>query len=115
MGHSHDPSSMSITAPVTRGGLDTAFETLADPYRRHVLVELERGAVGHEADLVKRAAEHTAEVALKHVHLPKLARTGYVEWNPDTGHVSKGPNFDEIRPVLELLGDHQHALPPGWP
>jgi predicted transcriptional regulator len=53
-------------------------------------------------------------VQMKHVHLPKLVDHGFVEWNRDTHEVTKGPNFDEIRPLLELLDDHKDELPQGW-
>ena len=49
-----------------------------------------------------------------HVHLPKLERYGCVEWDRRTKDVAKGPNFEEIRPVLELLEAHDEELLPGW-
>lgn len=53
-------------------------------------------------------------VAMKHVHLPKLEDYGYISWDRDTNEVSKGPDFDEIRPLLEVLADHEEELPEGW-
>jgi hypothetical protein len=51
---------------------------------------------------------------MRHVHLPKLVEYGFVVWDEDEHEVEKGPNFDEIRPVLELLNDHAEELPDGW-
>lgn len=48
---------------------------------------------------------------LHHVHLPKLAGYGFVEWSPGAGLVAKGPRFDEVRPVLELLVDRRAGAP----
>jgi predicted transcriptional regulator len=53
-------------------------------------------------------------VQMTHVHLPKLADYGFIEWNRDTNEVSKGANFAEIRPLLELLDAHANELPPEW-
>jgi len=54
-------------------------------------------------------------IGLHHTHLPKLESSGYVEWNRDEGTVVKGPNWAEIKPVLELLRDNEHDLPVEWP
>lgn len=53
-------------------------------------------------------------VGMKHVHLPKLESHGFISWNRDTNEVSKGPNFVEIRPLLETLAAHEDELPDGW-
>lgn len=53
-------------------------------------------------------------IAMKHVHLPKLEEYGFISWDRDTSEVSKGPDFDEIRPLLEVLADHEEELPEGW-
>jgi len=53
-------------------------------------------------------------IEMRHVHLPKLADKGLIEWNRRDHEVVKGPNFDEIRPLLELLDDHQDELPDDW-
>jgi hypothetical protein len=58
--------------------------------------------------------ELTRLVEMQHVHLPKLEDYGFITWNRDTNEVSKGPNFEEIRPLLELLRDHENELPDGW-
>ena len=51
---------------------------------------------------------------MKHVHLPKLERYGFIDWNQDINQVSKGPNFEETRPLLEMLVAHEDELPDGW-
>jgi len=58
--------------------------------------------------------ELTRLVAMQHVHLPKLERYGFIEWDQDTNQVSKGPNFDEIRPLLKIIDDHVAELPNEW-
>lgn len=51
---------------------------------------------------------------MQHLHLPKLADYEFIEWNKDTHEVTKGPKFDEIRPLLELLATHEDELPADW-
>ncbi|MFC6952288.1 transcriptional regulator [Halorubellus litoreus] len=58
--------------------------------------------------------EFTRFLEMRHVHLPKLADYGFIVWDRETNEVSKGPNFDEIRPLLALLVDHEDELPDDW-
>lgn len=58
--------------------------------------------------------EHTRLLKMHHLHLPKLEEYGFISWNRDTHEVSKGPNFAELRPLLELLVDYEDELPEGW-
>ncbi|MBX0297516.1 DUF7344 domain-containing protein [Haloarcula nitratireducens] len=53
-------------------------------------------------------------VEMHHVHLPKLEDYGFIRWDRDSNEVSKGPNFEEIRPLLQLLNDHKDELPDDW-
>lgn len=53
-------------------------------------------------------------IQMQHIHLPKLEEYGFITWDRDTNQVSKGPNFGEIRPLLELLADHEDELPKDW-
>jgi len=54
-------------------------------------------------------------VAMRHVHLPKLAEYGLVDWDEATHEVTRGPAFGGIEPVLTLLDDNEAALPADWP
>lgn len=53
-------------------------------------------------------------VGLYHKHLPILDKLGFVEWDQEAHTVSKGPNFSEIQPMLELLNEHRDELPGSW-
>jgi predicted transcriptional regulator len=98
---------------------DDMVDALADVQRRKLLVALMEhnpqddspvviDEEGSETDAVERL------VNMNHVHLPKLADYGFIVWNEQTHEVSKGPQFDEIRPMLELLDDHEDELPEDW-
>lgn len=58
--------------------------------------------------------EFTQLVAMRHVHLPKLEDYGFISWDRESNEVSKGPNFEDIRPILLLLVEHEDELPDGW-
>ena len=52
---------------------------------------------------------------LYHVHLPKLEERGYITWDRDADEISHGPNYEEIEPLVTLMGDHEDELPADWP
>ncbi|MHC3437479.1 DUF7344 domain-containing protein [Natrialbaceae archaeon A-gly3] len=54
-------------------------------------------------------------VELTHIHLPQLEDAGYITWDRESGEVVKGPEFDEVRPLLEVLRDNRDAFPESWP
>lgn len=96
---------------------DDLFHILSHSYRRQILVSfLEQNSqcnraqapiniVSDEMDL------EMLETELVHTHLPKLEDMGYIRWNRDTNEINKGPNYEQIEPLLELLYEHQNKLP----
>lgn len=44
-----------------------------------------------------------AAIRTHHVHLPKLVQYSYVEWDKDDSVVTKGLNFDDVRPLLDVV------------
>jgi hypothetical protein len=99
---------------------DTVLDSLANSYRRQLLVAL----LSHSSqaddncdplNIVTTEAEpDVLLVELVHRHLPKLADRGYIAWDRTTNEISKGPNWNEIAPLLELIHEHQDSLPEGW-
>jgi len=99
-----------------RPGVDRVLDALGARHRRLLLLELQAGRAEHVTDIVLRGGgQDSARPELEHNHLPRLTEAGYVEWDRETGELSKGPNFDEIGPVLTLLEDHAGELPADWP
>ncbi len=107
------------------GSLSELFEILSHEYRRRILMAVaeqnpqdeddiasELSADGHEED---GDALDTLHLQLYHAHLPKLADAGFVDWDRDTGTITRGPQFEEIEPLLRLMHDHQDELPTDWP
>lgn len=101
--------------------LDRMFDVLSHPYRRRVLMLVGEHNPRDEDEFV--VEDITTEdddlelltTELYHVHLPKLADAGYIDWDEDTHTIRRGPNFEEIAPLLRLMDDHQDELPTGWP
>jgi hypothetical protein len=100
---------------------ETQLNALADPYRRQLLVAL----LGHnpqdddDIDPLDRIVRSETDskflkIEMFHTHLPKLDDLGYIEWHRSEGTIHKGPNWDEIAPLLELIHDHRDELPAGW-
>ncbi len=108
------------------------FDLLTDDARRRVLLTMcdaeeirvpdevrEPGtgaaAVAHSegAPTAGRGPPDSEAVRLHHVHLPKLADAGLVDWDPETGTVTPGPAFGAAEPALRLLATNGHLLPDG--
>ncbi|MBX0298227.1 DUF7344 domain-containing protein [Haloarcula nitratireducens] len=92
---------------------DTTFDALANEHRRHLLValldETSQDAAVHADETVEAGALQTKQqvrTAMYHSHLPKLADYGFIEWDMDSQEVLKGPDFGEIRPLLEYIAEY---------
>lgn len=100
-----------------RGSLDQALSALSSTPRRRVLLALmDDGPRQQETFETGTFAPDTPDgettrIKLHHRHLPRLDRTGYIDWEEDTGRIRPGEKFDEIRPLLQLLDDHPDRLP----
>lgn len=116
-GTSFGTSDGRASSVLLRPGMDRILDILRKRHRRLILLLLKEGAAETETDVILRGTSDVdeAEIELVHNHLPKLEEAGYIEWDRETGEISKGPRFEEIEPIIELLEDHGDELPPGWP
>lgn len=97
---------------------DELLDALASVQRRRLLVALlvhnpqdeAPPSVAEEG----KAAEVERLVKMEHVHLPKLDEYGFIDWDREANEVNKGERFEEVRPLLELLADHEEELPNDW-
>ncbi len=100
---------------------DEYLRILADSQRRRVLLELlDQNPQSDQLQLPvddgnAPVAMDRQEIELYHTHLPKLADEGLIRWDRDDHEITKGPRFEEIRPLVELLDDNADDLPFGWP
>lgn len=103
------------TQPHTNEQLDS----IATAARRRLLVALlvdsPRGGLPTKIS-EKIADTDTQEtvVDMRHTHLPKLEDYGFIRWDRETHHVTRGPQFGEIKPLLTILHDHADELPDDW-
>lgn len=87
---------------------DQTFAALADARRREILLAL----AAHEADAatldalaaVSAGDAESLRLSLYHTHLPKLEAAGLVEWDRDGFDVARGPTFEDVVPILAVLG-----------
>lgn len=100
-----------------RPGGDRIFRSLRHRHRRLILLGVREGLIESPSDIILRGNgdAEAAELELLHDHLPKLDDAGYIDWDPESGTISRGPNFEEIEPLLELIENHADELPPDWP
>lgn len=86
--------------------LDEAFRALANAERRWLLLALQDRGEGSEEPLrlpEDLPARETDRVEMYHAHLPLLEEAGFVAWDRDADRVSRGPQFEELRPFLRAL------------
>lgn len=103
------------SAILTHPGGGATVNALRERHRRLILRKLWKGQVDREADVVFRNDPEEVRSELRETHLPMLEDAGIIEWDRETGEISRGPNFDEVEPLLELMEDHADELPPFWP
>ena len=112
---------------------DSNFDALSNERCRELLVSLldsDRRVVPELSDDARRIANSNEELLRKHldssrevaevdeelvgirlVHLPRIAEQGFVEWDRDANVVSRGPRFDGLRPLLEMIDDPREVPP----
>lgn len=102
-------------------GLDSMLDILSNKYRRRLLVALlEHNLQDDEDPQIPDDVHLESEdldqlmVHMRHTHLPKLEEAEFIEWDQESNSVRKGPRFDEIRPLLELMQNHADELPDDW-
>jgi predicted transcriptional regulator len=100
--------------------MDEILRVLSEVHRRRLLVALlehnpqeDSVIIPEDAHKGVRAPE-SLQSELYHMHLPRLEEAGFIDWDRDTHEVVKGPRFDEIRPLLELMQAHADELPDDW-
>jgi len=100
--------------------MDDYFEALANIHRRRLLIALlernpQRDNINVPKDIhMGQNPLEALQIEFYHSHLPKLEEAEFIGWNQDTHEVVKGPRFDEIRPLLELMQDHADEFPDNW-
>jgi len=98
------------------------YEALVHPYRRRLLLAMlkaDRHGVAYPnplefAPVVQGDPGKSRRIAMTHNHLPKLDDMGIVRWDRAEEELSKGPEWDEIEPLLRWMEANRDELPEGW-
>ncbi|MXR19323.1 hypothetical protein [Halobacterium bonnevillei] len=97
---------------ISSEAIDSMMDALTSPTRRSILMTLLGGTTETSIDTLERRLNYENErIGLRHLHLPKLASSGYIEWDIQTDTVSRGPRFTEVEPLVQLLEEYETALP----
>lgn len=97
---------------VSPQAVDSMMSALENRTRRVLLATLleDTDEVSLEA-VVRRLDRENARIQLRHTHLPKLANSGYVQWDHDADTIARGPNFSELKPLVQLLNEYNTTFP----
>lgn len=98
--------------------LDEALLALANEHRRRLLVALLEHNPQDDVPVPENVHVGEKELEILQIemwqtHLPKLEDAGFIHWDRETHTVSKGPRFEDIRSLLELMDNHSDELPDG--
>ncbi|WP_331232519.1 DUF7344 domain-containing protein [Natronorarus salvus] len=99
---------------------DKAFDALRNEDRRELLLAL----LEHNPQSITKPspagerrtpvdADQQFQITMYHHHLPKLEAYGFVRWDRDAHETVKGPQFEEIRPLLECIHGHEEIRTDG--
>lgn len=95
--------------------LSTQLNILADCHRRNLLFAL-RDVAPHESihahldDETRGRDDHEYRVRMYHIHLPKLEDYDLINWRRENNTVQRGPEFEEIAPLLDSFESHRDEL-----
>lgn len=99
--------------------LGELLEILSHSHRRRIITRLHDRNPRNEDEFELEELTGDDELdnetlALIHNHLPKLAEADFINWNQEQQLVTRGPRFEVIAPLIELMVAHQDELPINW-
>ncbi|QLG26987.1 helix-turn-helix transcriptional regulator [Halorarum halophilum] len=96
--------------------LDRLFTCLSHPNRRRILTTLaESGPRGEDGQASISLDPNDGGLEVPDGDLAPLERAGFVSWDRRSGTVTRGPNFETVRPFISLVREHREELPEDWP
>lgn len=100
--------------------IDDIMAMLANEHRRQLLAALIEHNPQAEIQIpegIQMEDEQLDDLQIEmyHNHLPRLENAGFIRWNKEQHVVVKGPEFEQIKPVLEMFEENADELPVDWP
>lgn len=98
--------------------VNKSLDALRHPKRRRLLFalfeETEAAGIDARCDIASVFDEQDAElqIELVHVHLPKLAEFGFIDWQVGDRVADPGPRWGDVEPILSVIHGHLTELPP---
>ena len=96
--------------------LDRLFTCLSHPTRRRLLTTLAgTGPHGEDGHASVSLDPTDGGLELSDDDLEPLERAGFVSYDRRSGTVTRGPNFETVRPFISLVRERREELPEDWP
>lgn len=112
------PRQKDATAPDL---LNDSFRALSHPLRRRILTRIhdhnprEENEFSRDSMIPDGEGGERVLIDIHHRHLPSLEESGFLTWDREADVIRRGPRFEEIAPLIELMKNHEDELPAGWP
>lgn len=97
---------------------NTVFRALAKEPRRQLIVSLLDAEPDNSVPLPESAMmpnvppdPQTLTLELQHHHLPMLSEEGFITWETEPLLASRGPQFEELAVVFDVLHEKADRLP----
>lgn len=99
--------------------LATQLGTLSHRPQRQLLVALSHHNPQDDTPIDSddiEFADEELEILLdyQHYHLPELESKSFIDYDRENHVITKGPNFDEIEPLIHLIEKHPDEFPDDW-
>lgn len=90
------------TGTSTDPTLQILLGSVSDPHCFYILQLLDEKGTVRIDNIELRTGEPTGVIEqLEQTHFPRLEDEGYIETNPNSAKVTKGPNFEKLKPYLK--------------
>lgn len=92
--------------------LDNILDLLADEMRRQIILSLQEADQECIAvdDLISEDIDRErALIQLQHHRFTKLEESNVLRWNPESGQLRQGPQFEIVTSYLELIRGHTES------
>lgn len=92
-----------MTVPHERISIDDLLVALRNVQRRSILKSLITDSPPDDVEAPEVTVKNNSE--MYHIHLPRLAEYGLINWDKDKNSVTKGPHFGAAKATLQCLAN----------